>query len=339
MKAFEFAAPRSEQEVLELLSDKRGTTEVLAGGTDLVGLMKKMITTPDRVVSLGQVDSLKSIDAGSEGLRIGAMVTLEDLLDHPASENYPALRQAIRAIGSMQLQAQGTLGGELCQRPRCWYFRSGQGLLAHRGQLVEDGDNRYHAIFGNAGPAKFVCPSRLAPALIALGASVRIVGPGEADETVMPLEYLFRTPKDDRQREHELEANQFVAHLVLPPAVGRGNVSYDSVSYESASYEVRHGSGPDYPLVAAAAALATRAGVVTDARIVLGQVAPTPWVSKEAIEAIIGLPVNFETAEAAGEAAVSVATPLANNEYKVQLAKVAVKRALLLAAGLETGGF
>lgn len=329
MKAFEFAAPRSEQEVLEFLSDKRGTTEVLAGGTDLVGLMKKMIAAPDRVVSLGQVDSLKSIDAGSEGLRIGAMVTLEDLLDHPASENYPALRQAIRAIGSMQLQAQGTLGGELCQRPRCWYFRSGQGLLAHRGSLVEDGDNRYHAIFGNAGPAKFVCPSRLAPALIALGASVRIVGPGEADETVMPLEYLFRTPKDDRQREHELEANQFVAHLVLPPAAGHGN----------ASYEVQHGSGPDYPLVAAAAALAMRAGVVTDARIVLGQVAPTPWISQEAIRAIVGLPVNYETAEAAGEAAVSVATPLANNEYKVQLAKVAVKRALLLAAGLETGGF
>jgi xanthine dehydrogenase YagS FAD-binding subunit len=334
MKDFEFAAPRSEQAVLELLSDKRGTTEVLAGGTDLLGLMKKMITTPDRVVSLGNIASLKSIDAGSEGLRIGAMVTLEDLLDHPASENYPALRHAIRAIGSMQLQAQGTLGGELCQRPRCWYFRSGQGLLAHRGQLIEDGDNRYHAIFGNAGPAKFVCPSRLAPALIALGASVRIVGPGEADETVMPLEYLFRTPKDDRQREHELEANQFVAHLVLPPVAGHGNVSY-----ESASYEVQHGSGPDYPLVAAAAALAMHAGVVTDARIVLGQVAPTPWISKEAIDAIVGLPVNDETAEAAGVAAVSVATPLANNEYKVQLAKVAVKRALLLAAGLETGGF
>ena len=329
MKAFEFAAPRSEQEVLELLSEKRGTTEVLAGGTDLVGLMKKMITTPDRVVSLGQVDSLKTIDAGSEGLRIGAMVTLEDLLDHPASENYPALRQAIAAIGSMQLQAQGTLGGELCQRPRCWYFRAGQGLLAHRGQLVEDGDNRYHAIFGNAGPAKFVCPSRLAPALIALGASVRIVGPGEADETVMPLEYLFRTPKDDRQREHELGPNQFVAHLLLPPPINRDN----------ASYEVQHGSGPDYPLVSASAALATRGGIVTDARIVLGQVAPTPWFSKEAIEAIVGRPVNFETAEAAGQAAVSVATPLANNEYKVQLAKVAVKRALLLAAGLETGGF
>src|SRR5580704_16488366 len=102
MKAFEYAAPRSEQEVLELLSAERGKTEVMAGGTDLVGLMKKMIVTPDRVVSLKQVDSLRSIEADSQGLRLGAMATLEDVLDHPASEDYPAVRQAIRAIGSLQ---------------------------------------------------------------------------------------------------------------------------------------------------------------------------------------------------------------------------------------------
>jgi xanthine dehydrogenase YagS FAD-binding subunit len=201
--------------------------------------------------------------------------------------------------------------------------------LADRGASVTQGDSRYHAIFGNSGPAKFVCPSRLAPALIALGASVRVIGPGPTDETEMPLEHLFRTPKDDRGREHVLEPNQIVAQVVLPPSEG----------HASASYEVRHGSGPEYPLVAAAAALATRGGTVVDARIVLGQVAPTPWMSQEAMAAIVGLRVSEETAEAAGEAAVSVATPLANNEYKVQLAKVAVKRALLLAAGFETGGF
>lgn len=329
MKAFEYAAPESEADVLAMLSAERGTTEVLAGGTDLIGLMKKMIVTPDRVVSLAGVPSLRTIDADSQGLRIGAMATLEELAEHPATEDYPALRQAIAAIASLQLRSQGTLGGELCQRPRCWYFRAGQGLVAHQGRAVADGDSRYHAIFGNSGPAKFVCPSRLAPALIALGASVRVIGPGASDETVMPLEYLFHTPKDDRQREHELEPNQIVAHVVLPPVEG----------LRSASYEVRHGSGPDYPLVAASAALAMQAGRVADARIVLGQVAPTPWLSKEAVAAIVGLPVNEATAQAAGEAAVSTATPLVDNEYKVQLAKVAVKRALLLAAGFETGGF
>jgi xanthine dehydrogenase YagS FAD-binding subunit len=107
----------------------------------------------------------------------------------------------------------------------------------------------------------------------------------------------------------------------------------------SASYEVRHGEGPDYPLASAAASLTLRGNLVSDARIVLGQVAPVPWPSSQAVEAIVGRPINAETAEAAGAAAVSVATPLSHNEYKVQLAKVAVKRALLAAAGLETGGF
>ncbi len=120
----------------------RGTTEVLAGGTDLVGLMKKMIVTPDRVVSLDRVASLKTMDADSQGFRIGAMVTLDDLADHPATRHYPALRQAMAAIGSMQMLAQGTLGGELCQRPRCWYFRAGGGLLANQGRAIAEGDNR-----------------------------------------------------------------------------------------------------------------------------------------------------------------------------------------------------
>jgi xanthine dehydrogenase YagS FAD-binding subunit len=328
MRAFEYASPDSEQEALELLASSPGETALLAGGTDLIGLMKQMIVTPQRVVSLGRVGSLSRIDADSTGARIGAMVTLEAWLDHPASGHYPALAQAIRAFGSLQYQSQGTLGGELCQRPRCWYFRSGQGLLAHRGRLPADGDNRFHAIFGNSGPAKFVCPSRLAPALVALGAQLRIIGPGAGDETEMPLEHFYRVPKDALTREHRLERDQIVAEIVLPAAEGR----------TSASYEVHHGSGVDYPLVAAAVSLQTRGGIVSDARIVLGQVAPTPWLSSEAAECIRGLPVNEQTAAAAGDAAVSVATPLSENEYKVQLARVAVKRVLLLAAGLETGG-
>jgi xanthine dehydrogenase YagS FAD-binding subunit len=329
MKAFEYAAPTSEREVLELLSPERGKTEVLAGGTDLVGLMKKMIVTPDRVVSLSRVDSLRTIEADSTSVRIGAMVTLEELADNPASEFYPAVRQAIGSIASLQLVSQGTVGGELCQRPRCWYFRDGRGLLAHRGRDVVEGDSRFHAIFGNAGAAKFVSPSRLAPALMALDARLRVIGPNAADETLMPLEAFYRTPKSEHQREHLLEPNQIVAQVILPHPEGR----------TSASYEVRHGSGPEYPLVAAAASILVQRGVVAEARIVLGQVAPTPWLSREAAEAILGRPVNHETAEAAGAAAASAATPLADNEYKVQLAKVAVKRALLLAAGQETGGF
>lgn len=329
MKAFEYAAPRYEEEVVGLLGSEWGRTELLAGGTDLVGLMKKMIVTPQRVVNIKEVASMRGVVAGSQGVTIGALTNLDDLLESDALNDYPAVQQAIRGINSMQLQAQGTLGGELCQRPRCWYFRNGYGLLAQGGRLIAQGENRYHAILGNAGPAKFVSPSRIAPALVALGAEVRILGPGPEDETILPVEYFYRTPRDEQQRETVLRPNQVVTHINLPPAAQR----------QSATYEVRQGAGPDYPLTAAAASLRIDGGIVREAKIVLGHVAPTPWVSLPAADALRGRPVNHETALAAGDAAVAQVTPLSGNRYKVQLARVSVQRAILLAAGLETGGF
>jgi xanthine dehydrogenase YagS FAD-binding subunit len=329
MKAFEYAAPREEGEAVGLLASRWGSTEILAGGTDLLGLMKKMVVTPERLVNIKEIESLRGISAGSQGVSIGATTTLDDVLAAPQLDNYPAIKQAIRGINSMQLQAQGTIGGELCQRPACWYFRSGHGLLADGGRMVAEGQNRYHAIFGNSGPAKFVNASRIAPALIALGAQVRVVGPGEEDETLLPLEFFYRVPRDEHQRENVLLPNQLLTHIVLPPAEGRAN----------ATYEVRYGEGADHPLAAAAASLVITGGIVRDAQIVMGHVAPTPWVSRAAVEAIVGRQVDPFTAEVAGEAAVAAATPLSQNGYKVQLARVAVKRAILLAAGQETGGF
>lgn len=329
MKAFDFASPVCEADVLELLSGEPGQTEILAGGTDLVPLMKKMLVAPDRVVNIMEVRSLRGVSADSVAVTIGATTTLDEVLEAPELDAYPAIKQAIGGINAMQLQGQGTIGGELCQRPRCWYFRNGYGLLADRGKLIVEGDSRYHAIFGNDTAAKFVHPSRIAPALVALGAKLRVAGPGPDEETLVPIAEFFRTPRHEGQREHVLAPNQLLTHIVLPPADGVLN----------ASYEVRHGEGPDYPLAAAAVALKITGGVVADANVVLGHVAPTPWVAHEAAQAILGWPINEETARMAGEAAVAGAKPLKDNQYKVQLASVAVERALLLAAGLETGGF
>ncbi len=327
MKAFEYASARTEAEVVELLSAESGKTEILAGGTDLLGLLKKMIVTPDRVVNIMDVPTLKSIDELPDGsVAIGAAVTLDDILAHPYLDVYPAIKQAIRGINSMQLQAQGTLGGEVCQRPRCWFYRNGDGLLSDG---VAEGANEFHAILGNSGPAKFVNSSRIAPALLALDAQVRVVGP-EDDEQFVDVAAFFRSPQREGQREHILAPDQFVSHILLPPIEGR----------TCATYEVRHGEGPDYPLAAASVALRMNDfGVVQKANVVLGQVAPMPWLSQEANDVLYGRKVDEATAEAAGAAAVSRATPLSQNEYKVQLAKVAVKRAVLLAAGYETGGF
>lgn len=327
MKAFDYAAPRRESEVVALLSEKPGRAEILAGGTDLIPLMQKMLVTPERVVNIKEVKSLRGITADSTGVTIGAATTLDELLNSPHLDAFPAVKQVIAGFGSPQLQSQSTLGGELCQRPRCWYFRNGHGLTS-AAKLIERGENRYHAIFGNGGSAKFVSPSRLAPALVALGAELRLIGPADGDETIMPLEAFFRSPRNDAERELVLEPSQLVTHVRLPKA-----------AMVNASYEVRHGEGPDYPLVACSTALELVGGIVANAQIVLGQVAPTPWLSAPAAEALVGKPVNVQTAREAGEAAVAWATPLSDNGYKVHLAKVAVERSILLAAGLPHGGF
>lgn len=328
MKAFEYAAPRTEAEALELLAEAPGSVEVLAGGTDLMGLMRKMIVTPRRVVYINDIPSLRGIQADSQQVTIGAVTTLDDLLAHPNLNQFPAITRAIRGINSPQLQSQGTLGGELCQRPQCWYFRGGHGLVEAADAVVR-GDHRYHAILGNQGPAKFVHASRLAPALIALGARVRIIGPTSDDEQILPLAALYRTPRDAGQRETILAAGQLVTHVIVPREPALAN----------ATYEVRQSEGPDYPLAAAAAALRLEGGAVRQASIVMGHVAPVPWVSAAAARALMGQVVSPESARRAGEAAVAEATPLPDNLYKVQLARVAVERAVLLAAGLPHGGF
>jgi xanthine dehydrogenase YagS FAD-binding subunit len=329
MKAFEYADARTEAEVLQLLADNPAETELIAGGTDLVGLMRSMVIAPGRVINILPVTSMQSVERLDDGyLAIGAVVHLDELLEHPELDDYPAVTDAVRGIASMQLRAQGTLGGELCQRPQCWYFRSGHGLLADAGRRVLEGDSRFHAILGNSGPAQFVSSSRIAPALIALRASVRIVGPGAGDAVLRPLVELYRVPYGDRERELSLRPGQFVSHVVIPPKSG----------WRSSTYEVRQGTGPDFPLAAAAAALMVEAGTVRRARLVLGQVAPIPWVAESAAHGLIGKSISSETARAAGRSAVSDASPTPANRYKVQLAAVAAQRAILAAAGLPTGG-
>ena len=330
MKNFQYAQPRSEAEAVELLSPQSGQSVLLAGGTDLVALMKKMIVKPDRVVNVSQIESMREIEPlPTGGLQVGAAVRLDEFLESGLTDAYPAVKQAILGINSSQLTAQGTVGGELCRRPTCWYFRHGHGLLADNGRMVVDGDNRYHAILGNRGPAKFVNPSRLAPALISLGAVVRVVGPQPDDEAVMPLEHLYRVPRHEGQSEHALLPGQLVTHILLPTDEGR----------LSAAYEVRHGAGPVQPLAAAAATMLVLGEIVQEARIVMGQVAPIPWIAEEAARALVGQALTPSNAEVASMEAVAAATPLSQNQYKVRLAQVAVQRAILLAAGLETGGF
>ena len=328
MRGFEYASPTTKEQAIGLLGNNWADADILAGGTDLLALMKDDVISPKRLVNIKDIQELRGITVGKDrSLRIGALVTIQELIDDPKVRDvFPVIGQTAIEIAGPQIRNMGTVGGNLCQRPRCWYYRAGFGLLAKdkTGEpLVPSGDNRYHAILGNAGPAYFVSPSTLGTLFVALGGTVRLFGPKGKRE--VPVEKFFVIPQNENQREHDLGPNEIVTEIVLPPLAGA----------KAATYEVRQKDAMDWPLALASVALTLNGNKVRSAKVVMGYVAPVPWRSKEAEESLVGKTLSEETAKAAGGAAVSGAKSLGRNAYKIQLARVAVKRAILAAA---TGG-
>ena len=327
MRAFEYASPATKEQAVGLLGATWGQAEVLAGGTDLLSLMKDDVVHPKRLVNIKQIKEIDGVTPGPKGLRIGALTTLADLADNVnVIKDYPALAEAINDAASPQIRNIATIGGNLCQRPRCWYFRGGFGLLpeSESGKdLVANGENRYHAILGNNGPAKFVSPSSIAPVLIAYGAVVRLIGPQGMRE--LSLERFYVIPKSENEREHDLKPNEILAELILPPPR----------NLKVAHYEIRQKEAFDWPLAVAAAALNMNGTDLAGSRLVLGYVAPIPWRTEDGEAALNRKAqhgITEEAAKAAADGALQSATPLSHNAYKVQLAKVAVKRVILKAA-------
>ncbi len=320
MQAFEYASPESLDEAFGLLGSSWGEADVLAGGTDLLSLMKDNVHAPKRVVNIKGIKELGGIQQTQGGLRIGALVTLTDLMaNSDVREQYPALVQAARGVSSMQIRNMGTVGGDLCQRPRCWYFRGGFGLLAMKDgkSLVPGGENKYHGIFGR-GPAHFVSASSFGPALIALGATAKLASSSGVRD--VPVEDFFVSPSDENTREIDLKPNEILTEIMIPSAAGK-----------SATYEIRQKDALDWPLAAAAVAIRMSGNRVSSARVVLGHVGPTPIVATRAASAVNGKSITESVAERAGKSATRGARPLSQNAYKVQLAQVAVKRALMAA--------
>lgn len=329
MKNFSYYKPDSAEAAVSLLDEKWGGSEMMAGGTDLLDLQKEHILEPDKVVSLSGIDNLDRIQVHTKIppiIEIGSGATLADIAKQPVIKQYcPALAQAAAEAGTPQIRNMGTIGGNLCQRNRCWYFRDEHAQCLLKGGdkcFALDGENRYHAIFTRGQNCVCVNPSTLAPALMVLGAKATVIGPGGKKRTI-PLTEFFRTPSSEKDREHVLQPNEMVVMVSIQTEKFLRN----------ASYEVRHKIAYDWPLVHACAAFDMEGEKVKNVRISLGHVAPTPIMSKEAAEALEGKEVNDETATAAGEAATTGAKPLSQNAYKVKLVTVAVKRAILMAAG------
>jgi xanthine dehydrogenase YagS FAD-binding subunit len=339
MKNFTYHRPATVAQVIPLLDERWGPTELLAGGTDLHDLQKEYVAQPDKVVSLGGLEGdFRKITASfppgrfPPAVTIGAGASLAEIAANKDLYSYPAVTTAAGMVGGPQIRNMGTLGGNLCQRNRCWYFRDEHvNCLLKGGKkcFALDGENEYHAIFTQGHPCVIVNPSTLAPPLIALGATAAVQGPKGKREVA--VEKLFRAPATAAEREHVLAPNEVLLAVTIPVTVPQ----FARVC--NASYEVRHKQSYDWPLVQAAVAFHVEQDgkVAKGVRVALGHVAPTPLLSEAAARALEGKEVTEETAAAAGQAAVEGAKPLSDNGYKVQLLSVAVKRAILTAAGAK----
>ena len=338
MKNFTYYQPTTIQMALPLLDAQWGKTELLAGGTDLLDRQKEYVSQPEKVVSLaGLKGDFTGITLTGEPGKppvsavIGAGVKLVDIAENKGLRAaFPALTGAAEQIAGPQIRNMGTLGGSLCQRNRCWYFRDEHVnclLKGGRKCFAQEGENQYHAIFTQGHPCVIVHPSTLAPPLIALNATAQIVGPKGTRE--IPLDKLFQAPVKETQREHTLAPNEILVSVSISPKDEK------ELNRRNASYEVKQKETSDWPIVQASVSFRLNGKTATAARVVLGHVAPTPLISEAAAKAIEGKEVDEKVASAAGEAAVEGARPLSQNEYKVQMLKVAVKRAVLLASGAK----
>ena len=327
MKAFAYVNPTNEKEAVAALKVD-GIAMPIAGGQDLLARMKDYIDEPDRLVNVKGLDATVTATPDG-GLKIGSAVKIVDLSEHAqVAKLYPAIAHAAGEVGTPQIRHQGTVGGNLNQRPRCWYYRNEEFVCFKKGGsrcFAVNGENQYHAIFGNEGPSHIVHPSSLAAPFVAYGAKFRVLGPN-GEREVPSADYFTMPTLMNVLKENVLEDEELLTHVILPAP---GNV-------KTGHYEVRYKQSHDWPLAFATVVLAMNGTTISTARVVLGAVAPVPWRSKPAEAALAGRQLNAGTAAAAAEAAVGEAKPMSGNAYKVTIAKTAVKRAIMNAAGLKT---
>ena len=333
MRSFAYVEPDSLQTASEILAREGARARPIAGGVDLLGELKDRLAEPETLVNLKSIPGLDAIRFDPDGtLRIGSLATLAAVAAHERlRREFPAIAEAALSVGSPEIRNVGTVGGNLCQRPRCWYYRSPLHTCLKKGGDVcftTTGDSRYHAILGG-GPSFIVHPSDLAPALIACDARVSVTGPKGAKD--LPLEQFYLLPRVRIDLETILDPGEIVTGVEVPAS------SSTSAGWSSRYLKFKEKDSMDFALASVAAALRMQGTSCAGARLVLGGVAPIPWRSKEGEGAIVGQAVDVPSAGRAAEAALAAADPLPHNGYKVPLAKALVRRALLDLAGRGAG--
>jgi xanthine dehydrogenase YagS FAD-binding subunit len=311
---FSWVEPKNIQEAAAAV---KGGGAALAGGIELLCLLKDELLRPEKVVNLKTVRTLARIEGGRP-FRIGALAKLSQVASHKeVLTQYRALAEAAESVASPQIRNVGTVGGNLCQRPRCWYFRDPEVHCLKKGGATcyaVNGSNEYHAVLGG-GPCHIVHPSDLAPALIAHQAVVVTTA------RRIPAEEFFVLPSENLMAENKLDNGELVTGVELGPS-----------GWRSAYYKARERMSFDWALASCAVALKLDGSKVTDARVILGGVAPKPWRSTEAEAVLKGKPVDETIAREAGSAAFAKAKPMADNGYKLTLGANVVAIAALKAA-------
>jgi xanthine dehydrogenase YagS FAD-binding subunit len=298
----------------------RPGTAIKAGGVDLLDRMKEGLDRPERVVSIAHVPGYDAIEAGPPG-KIGALATLAKLAADPGlRRHYPALADAAEGAATPQIRNMATLGGNLCQRPRCWYYRLAEFDCRKKGGatcFAQDGENRFHAIFDTDLFCVCLHPSATGVALLAYGAKLDTISP--RGRRTLAIDDFFHRPVEDPTRENVLGAGEIVERVTLPPARPGARSIYRKLK-EKESF--------DWPIVEACASLTVLSGVVREARVVLGSVAPVPRRAVEAEAVLVGAKASPGLAARAAAEAVKNAKPLSQNGYKVEIARVVLERAL-----------
>ena len=330
MKTFANANARSLEDAVALAQQAHGdglSASFTGGGSDLLGLVKERIAMPDVVVNLKTIRGQDRIDPVGQGARIGGLITLDALSrDALIRRRFAVLAEAAAGVATPQIRNVGTLAGNLCQRPWCWYFRNGFPCYKAGGTQCFSvaGENQFHAIFGG-GPSYIVHPSDTAPALVALDATFHLVGPDGGRQ--LPASEFFVLPRRDPARENVLGREDVVAAVDIPaPSPGMRSAYHKVMDRESWTHAV----------VSAAVVVEMAADVCRAARIVLGGVAPIPWRVPDAERTLVGQRLTPTRAARAGAVAVAGARPLSKNGYKVALAQAVVERTLV-ALGTQPG--
>jgi xanthine dehydrogenase YagS FAD-binding subunit len=322
MKAITNANPRDLRHATTLARQAKADGRQAAfagGGSDLLALVKDQIVQPDLIIHLGAIGGGDRVEVSQSGLTIGGLITLDALARHDAVRaRYTVLAEAAESVATPQIRNVGTLAGNVCQRPWCWYYRNGFKCYKAGGNQCFSvaGENQFHAIFGG-GPSYIVHPSDTAPALMALGASFQITGP--AGDRTLAAPRFFTLPRPDPAKENALGDEEVLAAVRIPgPAEG----------VRSTYRKVMDRQAWTHAVVSAAVVLEMREDVCRTARVVLGGVAPIPWRLVEVEKLLAGQRISDALLERIGEAAVAGARPLSQNAYKVPLTRNLVKRTI-----------